>query len=98
MVAFCKELKYRLFIEQPFNSSYTQDLEEEISCLNIEYKEKRNSGRLLPLEIICVESKIAEEFKQYNLNKGQREGQFKLVRLLSDENCDFDFFKFRISE
>ena len=98
MVAFCKELKYRLFIEQPFNSSYTQDLEEGISCLNIEYKEKRNSGRLLPLEIICVESKIAEEFKQYNLNKGQREGQFKLVRLLSDENCNFDFFKFRISE
>ena len=98
MVAFCKELKYRLFVQQPFNSTYTQELEEEISCLNIEYKEKRKSGRLLPLEIICVENKTAEEFKQYNLNKGQREGQFKLIRLLSDENCNFDFFKYRVSE
>jgi hypothetical protein len=53
---------------------------------------------LKPLEVVCVEKRTAEEFKKYNLNKGQREGQFKLIRLLSDKDCDFDFNKFCILE
>ena len=96
MVAFHKEFRYRLFIEKPFNPTYSRDLEDEIFGLNIEYKEKRKSGRLHPLEIVCVNNDIAEEFKQYNLKKGQREGQFKFIRLINDQNCDFNFFKFRI--
>ena len=98
MVAYSEELKYRLYIQQPFKSDYAQEIEQEISHLNIEYMEKRKSGRLMPLEVICVEKETAEEFKKYNLDKGQREGQFKLIRLLSDKDCDFDFNKFCIRE
>ena len=98
MVAYSEELKYRLYIQQPFKSDYAQEIEQEISHLNIEYMEKRKSGRLMPLEVICVEKGTAEEFKKYNLDKGQREGQFKLIRLLSDKDCDFDFNKFCIRE
>ena len=98
MVAYSEELKYRLYIQQPFKAAYAHEIEEEISRLNIEYMEKRKSGRLMPLEIICVEKRTAEEFKKYNLDKGQREGQFKLIRLLSDKGCDFDFNKFCIRE
>ena len=98
MVAYSEELKYRLYIQQPFKSDYAQEIEQEISHLNIEYMEKRKSGRLMPLEVVCVEKETAEEFKKYNLDKGQREGQFKLIRLLSDKDCDFDFNKFCIRE
>ena len=98
MVAYSKELKYRLYIQQPFKAAYAHEIEEEISHLNIEYMEKRKSGRLMPLEVVCVEKRTAEEFKKYNLDKGQREGQFKLIRLLSDKDCDFDFNKFCIRE
>ena len=98
MVAYSEELKYRLYIQQPFKAVYAQEIEKEISHLNIEYMEKRKSGRLMPLEVVCVEKGTAEEFKKYNLDKGQREGQFKLIRLLSDKDCDFDFNKFCIRE
>jgi hypothetical protein len=98
MVAYSEELKYRLYIQHPFKAAYSHEIEEEISCLNIEYMEKRKSGRLKPLEVVCVEKRTAEEFKKYNLNKGQREGQFKLIRLLSDKDCDFDFNKFCVYE
>ena len=98
MVAYSQELKYRLYIQQPFKSVYAQELEQEISRLNIEYMEKRKSGRLMPLEVVCVKNETAEEFKKYNLDKGQREGQFKLIRLLSDKDCDFNFNKFCIRE
>ena len=98
MVAYSEELKYRLYIQQPFKAAYAHEIEEEISRLNIEYMEKRKSGRLMPLEVVCVEKRTAEEFKKYNLDKGQREGQFKLIRLLSDKACDFDFNKFCIRE
>ena len=98
MVAYSEELKYRLYIQQPFKAAYAHEIEEEISRLNIEYMEKRKSGRLMPLEVVCVEKRTAEEFKKYNLDKGQREGQFKLIRLLSDKTCDFDFNKFCIRE
>ena len=98
MVGYSKELKYRLYIQQPFKPAYAHEIEEEICQLNIEYMEKRNSGRLMPLEVVCVEKRTAEEFKKYNLDKGQREGQFKLVRLLSDKDCDFNFNKFCIRE
>ena len=98
MVAYSEELKYRLYIQQPFKAAYAHEIEEEISRLNIEYMEKRKSGRLMPLEVVCVEKRTAEEFKKYNLNKGQREGQFKLIRLLSDKDCDFDFNKFCVIE
>ena len=98
MVAYSEELKYRLYIQQPFKAVYAQEIEKEIYHLNIEYMEKRKSGRLMPLEVVCVEKGTAEEFKKYNLDKGQREGQFKLIRLLSDKDCDFDFNKFCIRE
>ena len=98
MVAYSEELKYRLYIQQPFKAVYAQEIEKEIYHLNIEYMEKRKSGRLMPLEVVCVEKGTAEEFKKYNLDKGQREGQFKLIRLLSDKDCNFDFNKFCIRE
>jgi hypothetical protein len=98
MVGYSEELKYRLYIQQPFKAAYAHEIEEEISCLNIEYMEKRKSGRLKPLEVVCVEKRTAEEFKKYYLDKGQREGQFKLIRLLSDKDCGFDFNKFCIRE
>ena len=43
-----------------------------------------------------TDESYTEEFKKYNLDKGQREGQFKPIRLLSDKDCDFDFNKFCI--
>ena len=91
MIAYSAEMRYRLHIEEPFEKSLAEEVEQEISNLNIEYREKRKSGRLHPLEVLPLKSRVAEDYKQSKLSHGQREGQYKLVSLMYDSKCDFDF-------
>lgn len=59
--------------------------------LNIEYKEKRASGRLKPFQIQYLKPGTAEAYKQHCLSQGQREGQFKFITLQYQKDLSFDF-------
>ena len=88
--------RYQVFIESDQSdlsqvSTYAEELEETLSGSNIEYKEKRASGRLKSLQVNLLEKGTGEAFKHFNLAKGQREGQYKTLPLVYLKDCHFPF-------
>jgi sterol desaturase/sphingolipid hydroxylase (fatty acid hydroxylase superfamily) len=88
--------EYRVYIEAApdFALSEAQlsaTMDELIAQLNIEYAEKRKSGRLRPLKACLLKPGTGELFKKSCLQKGQREGQFKTITLTYLKDCDFPF-------
>lgn len=87
---------YRVYIEAApgFMSNEARlsaAIDESLAHLNIEYAEKRKSGRLQPLLARLLRPGTGELFKKICLEKGQREGQFKTVALAYLKDCDFPF-------
>ncbi len=66
-------------------------LERALSEQNMEYQQKRGSGRLKPLRLTLLKKGTGELFKQYKVNQGQREGQFKALTLVYLKDSDFQF-------
>ena len=66
-------------------------LEKKIGELNLEFCEKRNSGRLQPTDLYLVKEGTGEAYKRHCLKCGQREGQFKMNYLEKKEDCGFNF-------
>ena len=95
MFAIPKESRYRLVIELDLDGAqteqWTEAVERALGERNIEYKTKRASGRLGPLEIVPVAAGTGDEYKRHLMARGQREGQFKLLALQYAEDCTFDF-------
>jgi sterol desaturase/sphingolipid hydroxylase (fatty acid hydroxylase superfamily) len=58
-----------------------QALDDHLSQLNIEYRAKRASARLAPLDVRLLADGSADDYKRFCLSNGQREGQFKPVTL-----------------
>jgi hypothetical protein len=86
----------RLFAEpgngaQTLGESFRERVEATLCKLNIEYKEKRASGRLKPLECRRLRAGAREAFKRSRLDAGQREGQFKETALAYSGDIDFDY-------
>jgi hypothetical protein len=86
--------RYRLYLE----SSRTFDvnalasaLDRALSQRNIEYRDKRASGRLHPPVITILRPGAGDAYKQHALARGQREGQFKFLVLQYRRECAFDF-------
>ena len=94
---------YRLVVEcatptDPWRSTTLGEIERRLGDLNVEYAAKRASGRLRHLELLAVRPGTGDAYKQYCLQQGQREGQFKLVALQYQSECGFPFADFRADE
>ncbi len=62
-----------------------------LKSINMEYKTKRESGRLRAPTIKILEEGTFEKFKTHCLGLGQREGQFKIIALGFEREFSFDF-------
>jgi len=65
--------------------SFTAMLDQCLQEYNPEYREKRASNRLKPPETAILPSESFERFKAACIDRGYRDGQFKLNLLMQDE-------------
>ena len=95
MIAHRESSQYTLYVQhENIETRLEIELDQRLCKLNIEYENKRKSGRLGPVRVQCLRDKAAEEYKSHCIQKGQREGQFKMVRLQYDNECNFDFNRY----
>lgn len=85
---------YRVFLESgtsPPGAAHglAQWLDARLGELNLEYRSKRDSGRLVPLELHRLADGAGEAYKAHCVGAGQREGQFKTIALQSAAAFDF---------
>jgi len=64
-------------------------LDDALAANNIEYAGKRKSGRLRAPQVFFLRPGCGDAFKRYQIDCGQREGQFKYVSL--QDKRDFQF-------
>ena len=100
MLAAPRRAVYTLVYEWPSSletpvQEMAHRIEERLRELNVEYDQKRASGRLGPLELLPVETGTGEAYKKQLIERGQREGQFKTIALQYEDDCSFVFEKFR---
>lgn len=101
MLADAQSAVYRLCIEWPEAQARQVDLlraalERELGARNVEYAQKRKSGRLRPLEIAPLRRGAGQAYKQHCVARGQREIQFKIVALQYADDCPFPFGEFTL--
>jgi len=92
MLADPLTLQYTLYLEHPpldFFVGYK--IEQNMGQTNLEFQAKRESGRLPPLRIVYLQPGTGEAYKTYCLQEGQRDTQFKVVRLQYAKDCSFNF-------
>jgi hypothetical protein len=91
-----QEAHYQVFIELSEPSvvdatTCSVTLEQALNDLNVEYQQKRASGRLKPLVVTLLKAGTGELFRQKLIADGQREGQLKAVTLLYHKEAVFPF-------
>jgi hypothetical protein len=92
MLADVEAQEYTLYIESPVPALDVEaGIERAITELNVEFNAKRESGRLNPLVVRYLYPGAAEAYRNHCLKMGQRESQFKLVKLQYRHDCTFDF-------
>ena len=96
MLADSKESTYRLAMERsnPNDASLNRIrtvIETKLAEVNVEYAAKRASGRLRELELVDLRPGTGEAYKRHCLDRGQREGQFKIIALQYQDDCSFPF-------
>ena len=74
------ESYYQVFLELSDTTVLDQEacalaLEQALGELNVEYQQKRDSGRLKPLRVSLLQPGTGELFRQKLIADGQREGQ-----------------------
>ena len=92
MLADPLTLQYTLYLEHPpldFFVGYK--LEQHMGQVNLEFQAKRESGRLQPIRIVYLRSGTAEAYKIHCLQQGQRDAQFKVMKLQYAQDCSFNF-------
>lgn len=92
MMANPLTLQYTLYLEHPpldFFAGYK--FEQQMGKANSAFQSKRASGRLQPLRVIYLRPGTGEAYTAHCLQQGQRETQFKAVRLQYANDCSFDF-------
>ncbi len=83
---------YHLYVEfeKDYNMSLLEDFCEKVDLklkeYNEEYKSKRDSDRLKPLVLHTLQRDAFDKFKSECMSRGYRDGQFKLVHLMIDDN------------
>lgn len=92
MLADVAESRYTLCIEgMGAVKEMASLLDARLAEINIEFKAKRESGRLQPTRILPLRPGAGDAFRQHCVSRGQRETQFKLLRLQYVHDCTFDF-------
>ncbi|MDB5257412.1 MAG: uncharacterized protein JWM14_2107, partial [Chitinophagaceae bacterium] len=66
-------------------------IDKTLATINLEYASKRSGERLKPLQLYFLTPGTFEKYKQSCLDKGQKEGQFKTVALLTKKDFAFSF-------
>ena len=64
---------------------FTAHLDRCLQEYNPEYREKRGSNRLKPPETAILSPESFERFKATCIDRGYRDGQFKVNLLMQDE-------------
>ncbi len=84
---------YILYWEAPGGAAggLADELDTELAARNLEYKSKRSSGRLRPIALKSLRPGAGEAYKAQLVAQGQREAQFKFVRLQLGAKVAFDF-------
>jgi sterol desaturase/sphingolipid hydroxylase (fatty acid hydroxylase superfamily) len=88
------DARYRLYLEPERTcdaNAFAEALDHALACRNIEYLDKRASGRLHPPVVTRLRPGAGDAYKQHALARGQREGQFKYLALQYRRECAFDF-------
>ena len=93
MLGNAEQCQYTLFAEH--DRIDIGDIEHRLSQLNIEFAAKRRSGRLKPIKLQLVKKGTGEAYKQFCIENGQRESQFKMNYLEDAADCQFDFNDYR---
>jgi hypothetical protein len=99
MLADQQDFSYRLYIESvdEFDvPSFTQKLNAILSELNIEYQSKAQSGRIKFADVKRLKKGTLEAYKSSCVQSGQREGQFKVVKLQYRAEVLFSFEEYTL--
>ncbi len=94
MLADRNSFSYTLYFEsaaQVESVAFAAALNRALSDLNVEYASKLSSGRLPAAVVRPVKMGTFELVKRAAVSAGQREGQFKLVKLQYSDDCRFNF-------
>ena len=92
MLADPLTLQYTLYLEHPpldFFIGYK--LEQHLGQSNVEFQSKRSSERLQPLRVVYLRPGAGEAYKTHCLRQGQRDAQFKVMKLQYAKDCSFKF-------
>ena len=76
--------------------AFSDALDQALAHRNIEYRDKRASGRLSPPAVHQLRTGAGDAYKQHGLARGQREGQFKYLVLQYRRECTFPFDAWRV--
>ena len=96
MLADQEAAGYSLFVE-PLSrydnqkSGLSDELDQRLRTLNIEYDGKRSSGRLSPLKTHWLSSGAGDRYRKSRVEGGQRDAQFKYLHLQYAHECLFNF-------
>lgn len=95
MLADVGRSAYELFLEAGENpvpaEEIGQFIDAAIAGLNVEYRSKRESGRLSSLLVRYLDEGAGEAYRAYCVEGGQKDGQFKTVALQYAHDCGFTF-------
>ena len=95
MLADEEARRYRLYVEadsgpKPDAAHLAEAVDIKLRELNIEYLAKRESERLGALSAAWLVTDSSDAYKQFCVQQGQREGQFKTVALAYRKGFGFD--------
>lgn len=95
MLADVERQVYRLYLEVDSMMASTAELatyfDNTLAELNMEYRTKRESGRLHPLTVTLLKHGTGEQYREFCIQSGQKDGQFKMVTLQYAHQCQFPF-------
>jgi sterol desaturase/sphingolipid hydroxylase (fatty acid hydroxylase superfamily) len=86
---------YRLYVELDTGPAlsatcFAWAVDEKLHEINGEYSAKRESRRLGGLDVFWLRPETAEAYKDFSVQQGQREGQFKSVAIAYRKSFAFD--------
>ena len=94
MLADQQDFSYTLYIESADKFdvlSFAQQLNSHLGELNIEYLSKAQSGRIKFADVKRLKKGTLEAYKSLCIKAGQREGQFKVIKLQYRADVQFPF-------
>jgi sterol desaturase/sphingolipid hydroxylase (fatty acid hydroxylase superfamily) len=95
MIADENTRSYRLYVEldddRPLSAQrFAESVDMKLRELNVEYSAKRESARLGAISVAWLQAETAEAYKNHCVQRGQREGQFKMVAIAYRREFTFE--------